>query len=301
MRSVEVVCSGPVFAGAVVVAGSALEPLARPGLTDSKRSRPAIANACSVEFTALAPGLRDWGPSLSQRKLIRHGIRWATEAAMRGPCNGLPPAPVLCWSMGVLPLRTLVWPAVTWCRVIAVAWALPQPVVLAKQARDGLVRAASRFPGYGLERHCSPMARRLHRALARARGHPLHRQSFLSGCSVLPAPGLKSSEAAAGRPRFASQFRMQQQGNDRWLSTRCSRPRNGRPADRKRPDGLPPPGAVSLTTPNGSGAGVRKSFDHFEDLQLAIEGSQLESAWGGRTWLQAERSAGTWKLEDVQC
>jgi len=131
------------------------------------------------------------------REMNRHGIRWATEAASAAALQRCPGArPVLV--DGVPAYDSWSWPAgFTLVQVIAVAWPLPQPVVLAKnRPRDGLVRRLPlAFPGYRTGAPCrlwhgdAPSG-----PLRELGGTPLHRSLSLPGCSVSPAPALKSYE-----------------------------------------------------------------------------------------------------------
>ncbi|MCT0206096.1 ribonuclease HII [Synechococcus sp. CS-602] len=179
---------GPVFAGAVVLPASALEPLARAGLTDSKALSARHRERLVPLITALAQA---WGlGQASASEIDRHGIRWATEAAMLRALQRLPRRPVLVLVDGVLPLRPWSGRQVTLVQGDRRCLAIAAASVLAKQARDGLVRRlASRFPGYGLERHVG-YGTAMHRAALRELGAtPLHRQSFLS--RVLSSPGTR--------------------------------------------------------------------------------------------------------------
>jgi ribonuclease HII len=191
---------GPVFAAAVVLPHTALGPLGRAGLTDSKRlsARQRAELVPVIEDLALA-----WALGQARAAEVdRFGIRSATEQAMRRALARLGVLPQLVIVDGVLPLRG--WPGEQrtlvagdlHCLAIAAA------SVLAKQARDGLMeRLAVRYPGYGLERHAG-YGTPLHReALARLGPTPLHRLSF-RGTIGVSAPGTTAENrpAADGPP-----------------------------------------------------------------------------------------------------
>ena len=169
---------GPVFAAAVQLPASALEPLAAAGLTDSKR-------LSARRRAALVPLIECWATALSlgqasAAEIDRHGIRRATELAMLRALQRRCWKPRLLIVDGNLPLR--LWPGEQ-CTLVAGdrhCLAVAAASVLAKQARDGLmVRMAQHHPGYGLERHAGYGTARHREALASLGPTPLHRRSFL--------------------------------------------------------------------------------------------------------------------------
>ena len=177
---------GPVFAGAVVLPATALDPLRELGLTDSKKltARRRAALVPVIEQLASAWALGQAAAS----EIDRHGIRLATERAMHRALQKLPCQPELVLVDGVLPLRGWDGEQVTLVRGDSHCLAIAAASVLAKQARDGLITAlAARYPGYGLERHAG-YGTAQHRATLEAWGPtPLHRRSFL-GRLRLSAP-----------------------------------------------------------------------------------------------------------------
>ncbi|NQV11333.1 MAG: ribonuclease HII [Cyanobacteria bacterium] len=179
---------GPVFSGAVVLPASALEPLASAGLTDSKALSARHRDRLVPLITSLAQA---WAlGQASASEIDRHGIRWATEAAMLRALQRLPQRPALVLVDGVLPLRPWSGQQVTLVQGDRRCLAIAAASVLAKQARDLLVRRlASRFPGYGLERHVGYGTAMHRQALRQLGATPLHRQSFLS--RVLSSPGTR--------------------------------------------------------------------------------------------------------------
>ena len=177
---------GPVFAGAVVLSAAALVPLAEQGLTDSKklsaRRRAALVPVIQRLATAWALG------QASALEIDRGGIRLATEWAMHRALQKLPRRPELVLVDGVLPLRGWGGDQATLVRGDSHCLAIAAASVLAKQARDALIRVlAARYPGYGLERHAGYGTAQHRAALAELGPTPLHRRSFL-GRLELSAP-----------------------------------------------------------------------------------------------------------------
>lgn len=169
---------GPVYAAAVVLAAEAIAPLQAAGLDDSKKLTASRRARLVPLIEQAAIG---WGiGSASAAEIDRHGIRSATERAMRRALGRLPAPPELLLVDGVLPLRlwegeqrTLV-AGDQRCAAIAAA------SVLAKQARDALlVRLASRYRGYGFERHVGYGTAQHRQAILEQGLTPLHRRSFL--------------------------------------------------------------------------------------------------------------------------
>jgi ribonuclease HII len=181
---------GPVFAAAVVIGAEGIPPLQTAGLTDSKKLSPR-------RRAALVPLIQRqviaWGiGQASAGEIDRHGIRSATERAMLRALLRLHAPPELLLVDGVLPLRgwqgdqrTLV-AGDQRCAAIAAA------SVLAKEARDALVRRlAVRYPGYGLERHVGYGTAVHRQAILELGPTPLHRRSFLR--SLLGAEAVRQS------------------------------------------------------------------------------------------------------------
>jgi ribonuclease HII len=169
---------GPVFAAAVVLPATALEPLARAGLTDSKKLSPKRRSAlvAPIQQLALAWALGQ----ASASEIDRWGIRQATEQAMRRALQRLSMAPRLVLVDGVLPLRGWQGPQRTLVRGDSRCAAIAAASILAKQERDGLMRRlALRFPGYGLERHAGYGTSAHRQAIEQLGVSELHRFSFL--------------------------------------------------------------------------------------------------------------------------
>lgn len=185
---------GPVFAAAVVLPGEALRPLEQKGLTDSKKLSP-------CRRAALVPLIREaalaWSiGQASAAEIDHHGIRAATERAMRRALQRLPHLPELLLVDGVLPLRGWDGSQISLAggdhRCLSIAAAS----VLAKQERDALVRRlALRFPGYGLARHVGYGTAQHREALRSLGPTPLHRRCFLRSLGTTGG-----SPPAAGDP-----------------------------------------------------------------------------------------------------
>ena len=169
---------GPVFAGAVMIRREAIATLQAAGLTDSKKLS---ARRRSVLVPLIQRHARAWGLGwASAGEIDRHGIRLATERAMHRALVRLAVSPDLLLVDGVLPLRGWAGEQRTLVAGDQRCAAIAAASVLAKEARDALVhRLASRYPGYGLERHVG-YGTALHReAILRLGPTPLHRRSFL--------------------------------------------------------------------------------------------------------------------------
>jgi len=174
---------GPVFAGAVVLGSEALAPLAQAGLTDSKkltaRRRAALVPLIQRHARAWALG------QASAAEVDRLGIRAATERAMQRALLRLTVPTTLLIVDGVLPLRSWSGRQITLVQGDSRCAAIAAASVLAKQERDALiVRLASRWPGYGLERHAGYGTAQHRQAILTLGPTPLHRRSFLG--SLLP-------------------------------------------------------------------------------------------------------------------
>ena len=176
---------GPVFAAAVVLDHAAAERLLKAGLTDSKKLSakrreqllPLIKEDCMDAALGQA----------SAREIDRLGIRCATELAMLRALQRLDRAPELVLVDGSLPLRLWSGPQETLVAGDSRSAAIAAASVIAKQARDALIRRLSRrFPGYGLERHAG-YGTVVHRQALLALGPTaLHRRCFLKRLLIGP-------------------------------------------------------------------------------------------------------------------
>jgi ribonuclease HII len=183
---------GPVVAAAVVLAPASERRLAALGLTDSKALSPLRRRRL---LPCIHDEAQDWAIGMAAAAEIdRHGIRAATEAAMRRALAALHSPPDLVLVDGNLPLRGWSGPQRSLVAGDRHHMAIAAASVIAKQHRDGLVRdLALLHPGYGLERHVGYATAR-HRAAILERGPcPEHRRSFLTrllqGSRWQPAPG----------------------------------------------------------------------------------------------------------------
>ena len=169
---------GPVFAAAVVLDGSAAERLLKAGLTDSKKlsAKRRAALVPLIQSLCVASGLGQ----ASAREIDACGIRGATEHAMLRALQRLPQTPGLVLVDGNLPLRLWLGPQRTVIAGDSRSAAIAAASVLAKEARDALIRRlAARFPGYGLERHAGYGTAQHLQSLMASGPTPLHRRTFL--------------------------------------------------------------------------------------------------------------------------
>ena len=169
---------GPVFAAAVVLEGSAAEELLKAGLTDSKKlsAKRRVALVPVIQSLCVASGLGQ----ASAREIDACGIRVATERAMLRALQRLPQRPGLVLVDGNLPLRLWQGQQRTVIAGDSRSAAIAAASVLAKEARDALIRRLSaRFPGYGLERHAGYGTAQHRQSLMASGPTPLHRHTFL--------------------------------------------------------------------------------------------------------------------------
>ena len=169
---------GPVFAAAVVLENSAAEDLLKAGLTDSKKlsAKRRAALVPVIQSLCVASGLGQ----ASAREIDACGIRVATERAMLRALQRLPQCPGLVLVDGNLPLRLWQGPQRTVIAGDSRSAAIAAASVLAKEARDALIRRLStRFPGYGLERHAGYGTAQHRQSLMVSGPTPLHRHTFL--------------------------------------------------------------------------------------------------------------------------
>ena len=169
---------GPVFAAAVVLETAAAQELLKAGLTDSKKlsAKRRAALVPVIRSLCAASGLGQ----ASAREIDACGIRVATERAMLRALQRLPQRPGLVLVDGNLPLRLWQGPQRTVIAGDSRSAAIAAASVLAKEARDALIRRLSaRFPGYGLERHAGYGTAQHRQSLMALGPTPLHRHTFL--------------------------------------------------------------------------------------------------------------------------
>ena len=170
---------GPVFAGAVVLSDAAKLKLKDEGLTDSKaltkKRRSLLVPLIKQE--ALAWGLGQ----ASNREIDAFGIRQATEKAMLRALQKIPTTIHLVLVDGVLPIRQWEGPQKTIIRGDSSSAAIAAASVLAKEARDALIkRLAKQYEGYGLDKHVGYGTKFHKQTLIALGASSLHRVSFLS-------------------------------------------------------------------------------------------------------------------------
>ena len=169
---------GPVFAAAVVLDEVAEQRLWKAGLTDSKKlsAKRRASLVPLIEQHCLTRGLGQ----ASAHEIDAVGIRGATERAMLRALQKLEHSPNVVLVDGNLPLRLWSEPQKTLVGGDSRSAAIAAASVLAKEARDALIRRLSnRFPGYGLERHAG-YGTAVHREALLALGPTsMHRRSFL--------------------------------------------------------------------------------------------------------------------------
>ena len=169
---------GPVFAAAVVLDHPSADRLLEAGLNDSKK----LSAKRREQLLPLIQGLcSDAGlGQASAREIDCLGIRSATELAMLRALQRLDRSPELVLVDGSLPLRLWSGPQATLVAGDSRSAAIAAASVIAKQARDALIRRLShRFPGYGLERHAGYGTVVHRQALLTSGPTALHRRSFL--------------------------------------------------------------------------------------------------------------------------
>ena len=170
---------GPVFAGAVILESDAETTLLEEGLKDSKA-------LTSKKRASLSPLIqekaKDWGlGQASAQEIDSIGIRKATELAMLRALQKLQNPIDIVLVDGVLPIRIWNGEQKTLVHGESKSAAIAAASVLAKEARDSLIkRLSNQYPEYGLTTNVG-YGTKLHREVLIAFGPtPLHRQSFLS-------------------------------------------------------------------------------------------------------------------------
>jgi ribonuclease HII len=192
VAGVDEVGRGP-LAGPVVAAAVVLDP-GRPieGLRDSKLLSAGQRERLAALVRARARG---WAVGRAgPRAVERLNVLGATWVAMRAALERLPVAPGLVLVDGHLPIPGVEAPqrpvvaGDRRCASIAAA------SILAKVARDALMRRADRrWPGYGFGRHKGYATAEHAAALERLGPCPLHRRTFQGA----GGPGAAAREAAA--------------------------------------------------------------------------------------------------------
>ena len=169
---------GPVFAGAVILSKTNESKLISNGLKDSKKLN-------HQQRSKLVPLIKEnsiaWSIGQSSaREIDSIGIREATEKAMVRALEKFPSPPELILVDGILPIRQWSGKQKTQIRGENHFPLIAAASVLAKEARDELIkRLARKYSIYGLETN-KGYGTKLHRVnLIKAGASKLHRQSFL--------------------------------------------------------------------------------------------------------------------------
>ena len=175
---------GPVFAGAVILSKINESKLLSHGLKDSKklsqRQRNNLVPLIKENSIAWSIG------QSSAREIDSIGIREATEKAMVRALEKFLSPPDLILVDGILPIRAWPGPQQTKVRGESHFASIAAASVLAKEARDELIKRLSpsyslyeldKNKGYGTEIH--------RKKLIEAGASKLHRKSFLSKMEIV--------------------------------------------------------------------------------------------------------------------
>ena len=170
---------GPVFAGAVILNKSNEMTLLNAGLKDSKKltsqKRSVLVPLIKKNSIAWAIG------QASAKEIDINGIRKATEKAMIRALDKFSDQPDLILVDGILPIRS--WPGKQKTQIRGESYfpSIAAASVLAKQARDELIkRLATKYSFYGLEKN-KGYGTAMHReSIIKEGPSKLHRKSFLS-------------------------------------------------------------------------------------------------------------------------
>ncbi len=174
---------GPVFAGAVILSKENELKLLSQGLKDSKklnfRQRNHLVPLIKENSIAWSIG------QASAREIDSIGIRMATEKAMLRALEKFLSPPDLILVDGILPIRLWRGKQQTQVRGESHFPSIAAASVLAKEARDGLIkRLANKYTFYGLEQN-KGYGTEIHRTnLIKAGTTKLHRKSFLSKLKI---------------------------------------------------------------------------------------------------------------------
>ena len=174
---------GPVFAGAVILSKENELKLLRKGLKDSKKLNFQQRNHLVplIKENSLAWSLGQ----ASAREIDSIGIRMATEKAMIRALEKFPSPPELILVDGILPIRLWQGKQKTQVRGESHFTSIAAASVLAKEARDDLIkRLSKKYAHYGLEQN-KGYGTETHRAqLIKSGVTKLHRKSFLSKIKI---------------------------------------------------------------------------------------------------------------------
>ena len=174
---------GPVYAAAVILSKENETKLLSEGLKDSKklshRQRHILVPLIKTNSIAWTIG------QASAREIDAIGIRNATEKAMLRALEKFSSPPDLILVDGILPIR--LWPGKQKTQVRGESHfaSIAAASVLAKEARDELIkRLARKYNCYGLEKN-KGYGTEIHRTnLIKSGATKLHRKSFISRLEI---------------------------------------------------------------------------------------------------------------------
>jgi len=174
---------GPVFAGAVILSKSNELKLLSEGLKDSKkltfRQRANLVPLIKKNSIAWSLG------QASAKEIDNFGIRIATERAMIRALEKFLSPPDLILVDGILPIRLWSGKQQTQVRGESHFPSIAAASVLAKEARDGLVkRLAWKYAFYELEKNKGYGTKKHRTHLINAGATKLHRKSFLTKLKI---------------------------------------------------------------------------------------------------------------------
>jgi ribonuclease HII len=177
------------LAGPVVAAAVILDPARVPdGLDDSKRLTSSVREKLAVEICASALA---WQIArVDAEEIDRVNILRATLSAMRTAIEGLVPEPDLILVDGNVPIPGLTRSQRTIVGGDAASVSIAAASIVAKVARDGLMRDLDLvWSGYGFASHVGYGTRTHREALKRLGPSPVHRRSF-RGVVIQEQPSL---------------------------------------------------------------------------------------------------------------
>ena len=174
---------GPVFAGAVILSKTNEFNLLSKGLKDSKKLN-------FLQRKNLVPLIKEnslaWSlGQASAREIDSIGIRKATEKAMIRALEKLVNPPELIFVDGILPIRLWKGKQKTQVRGESHFPSIAAASVLAKEARDALIRRlAHKYPQYELEKNKGYGTKTHRKNLINSGATKLHRKTFLSKLKI---------------------------------------------------------------------------------------------------------------------
>ena len=168
---------GPVVAAAVIVPSSALPQLMAAKIKDSKKLSSSRRTQLAQQICAVAIDWKIGFASTSEIDSIN--ILQATLLAMKRAVLKLKVQPTLCWVDGNQSIKDLLIPQQTIIKGDERSLTIASASIVAKVWRDDLViRLASKYPMYDLERNKGYGSISHLTALRQHGASPLHRLSF---------------------------------------------------------------------------------------------------------------------------